>query len=392
MKRSPQQEAAITDVRRWLRQKDSQIYRLFGYAGTGKTTLARSLAEDCNAVEFGAYTGKAAQVLTTKGCPAKTIHQLIYVPKNKSRQRLVELNEKLLELEKHSPAWIKLTAQIEKEKENLKRASFTLNHDSSIRYADLVIIDECSMVDGKMAEDLLSFGRPILVLGDPAQLPPVAGTGFFTEATPDTMLTDIHRQARDNPIIDMATRVRERQSLHVGSYGNSTVHRYRSDMAELAKEADQILCGKNKTRHAANARMRHFLGRTSDVPEAGDRLVCLRNNHNLGLLNGQIWIAAENAVQDGRTYFLNAYNEDRENDVLDLTVWAEPPEWYERTDAEEFDFGYCLTTHKAQGSQWDHVLVMDESHVFRKDSYRWLYTAITRAAERIDIVKMTDEG
>ena len=57
------------------------------------------------------------------------------------------------------------------------------------------------MVDEDLGRDLLSFGKPVLVLGDPAQLPPVKGGGFFTEAEPDVMLTEVHRQAADNPII-----------------------------------------------------------------------------------------------------------------------------------------------------------------------------------------------
>jgi exodeoxyribonuclease-5 len=54
---------------------------------------------------------------------------------------------------------------------------------------------------------------------------------------------------------------------------------------------------------------------------------------------------------------------------------------------EEFDYAYALTVHKAQGSQWDDVLLFDQSHVFRKNRYRWFYTAITRAAKTITIVR-----
>ncbi len=186
----------------------------------------------------------------------------------------------------------------------------------------------------------------------------------------------------------MATDVRQRKELEVGSYGNCAVHAQGTPMAEIAKMADQIICGKNKTRHAANRRMREFLGHTRDLPVVGDRMVCLRNNHQLGLLNGQIWIAAEDAQDGGETYALTAYNEDKEADVQTFEVWAQEPAWYDRNEAEEFDYGYALTCHKSQGSQWDHVMVMDEGWVFRQNKHRWLYTAITRAAERVDIVKM----
>lgn len=399
MKWAPQQEDALRAVNRWLKT-DQQVFRLFGYAGTGKTTLAKHLADGVDGkVLFAAYTGKAAQVLTSKGCPAKTIHQLIYVPKMKSKQRLAELQDLLQdamqelgdlqeELKNLRPNIVRLRADIAEEEENVKRMMFQKNFDSEVKEASLVVIDECSMVDKYVGEDLLSFGCKVLVLGDPAQLPPVGGGGFFTDHEPDMMLTDIHRQAKDSPIIHMATLIREGKALDEGRYGDCAVHPHGTPMRDIAEAADQIICGRNKTRRAANQRVRSFLGLHDPLPMVSDRLVCLRNNHKIGLLNGQIWIAAEDAVPCGDTYELKAYNEDRENDIHELVVWSQEPNWYERTEAEEFDFGYCLTCHKAQGSQWDHVMVMDESRAFRKDAKRWLYTAITRAAERLDVVRM----
>jgi exodeoxyribonuclease-5 len=60
--------------------------------------------------------------------------------------------------------------------------------------------------------------------------------------------------------------------------------------------------------------------------------------------------------------------------------------WPERRQFDEFTFGYCLTVHKAQGSQWDNVYLFDESFVFREDRRRWLYTGVTRASEKITVV------
>src|SRR5882757_10072335 len=165
---SPQQDAALRAVAEWLKAKPGRgntpaVFRLFGYAGTGKTTLARHLAEGVEGnVVFAAFTGKAALVMRARGCvDARTIHSLIYRPK---------------EIESEEP-------------------SFVLNDDSEAAQAKLIIVDECSMVDEELGRDLLSFGRPVLVLGDPAQLPPVKGGGFFTEAEPDFMLMEVHRQA-----------------------------------------------------------------------------------------------------------------------------------------------------------------------------------------------------
>lgn len=400
MRWSPEQQRALDAVAKWSKGSQ-QVYRLFGYAGTGKTTLAKHFAESMDGrTAFAAYTGKAAQVLSSKGCPATTIHKLIYVPKSKSKARLVELQEALMEFlsehrlaggdEEYEPPFIqKRRLEIAEEEENLKRAIFQLNHESPLRDIDVLIVDECSMVGEQVGNDILSFGCKVLVLGDPAQLPPVGGGGFFTDADPDFMLTEIHRQAKDSPIIELATRVRNRESLAVGAYGDCRVWAEGTKLTGLATEADQILCGKNRTRRGVNRRVRDLLGKTSPLPETGDRMVCLRNDHELGLLNGQIWIAGQDVEDTGlETYELLAYNEDREEQLLELTVWRDEPEWFNRLEAQEFDYGYALTCHKAQGSQWGHVVVLDESWVFKRERYRWLYTAITRASERLDIIQM----
>src|SRR5208283_4449335 len=186
-------------------------FRLFGYAGTGKTTLARHIAGDVEGdVQFGAYTGKAALVLRSKGCgEARTIHSMIYRPKD---------------LDSEEP-------------------SFVLNEDSPASKASLIVIDECSMVDEDLGRDLLSFGKKVLVLGDTAQLPPVKGGGFFTEQQPDIMLTEVHRQAVDNPIIKMSMLVREGGRLPLGTYGESQVIERSGIDSGAVTAADQLLVG-----------------------------------------------------------------------------------------------------------------------------------------------------
>ncbi len=100
-----------------------------------------------------------------------------------------------------------------------------LNRRSAVADAKLVIIDECSMVDEELGKDLLSFGTKVLVLGDPAQLPPIQGGGFFTAAEPDAMLTEVHRQAQDDPIVRMSMDIREGRELEIGRHGESEVVR-----------------------------------------------------------------------------------------------------------------------------------------------------------------------
>lgn len=405
MQFSPQQDAALIAVAQWLDDPGaSQVFRLFGYAGTGKTTLARHFAEGIEGdVLFGAFTGKAAYVLRQKGCPsASTIHSMIYRTQEKGTSNLrmmeAELAKLVVELtslgkDPSSSAKVRdMEAKLKIERDNVKRPFFKLNVDSPVKNAKLVVIDECSMVDADMGVDLLSFGTKVLVLGDPAQLPPVGGAGYFTEGVkPDVMLTEIHRQAEDDPIIHMATRIRSGQRLNLGTYGESRVILQSELKAEDALGADQLLVGRNKTRFSYNRRLRQLLGRGGSLPEQGDKLVCLRNNHDLGLLNGAIWHTLKSSCLGGERVLLDLRPE---MDGLDVQVEAhthyfegvgDTLPWFERKLAEEFDFGYALTCHKSQGSQWDNVLVLDESSCFRADKDRWLYTAVTRAAKKVTV-------
>jgi len=400
---SPQQQKALDEVGRWLSSKGQPVFRLFGFAGTGKTTLAKYLAEGAGRTLFSAFTGKAASVMRAKGCPmASTIHQLIYLPSSKSRIRLLELQEQFMQTLAELPpeerdtdkTALRIQAEIEVEKKRLKQPAFTLNLESTVKDADLIIVDECSMVDEKIGTDLLSFKVPVLVLGDPAQLPPVMGGGFFTNQTPDVMLTEIHRQAWDNPILAMATKVREGERLSNGQYGKSLVMTGKPDPG-LVCGTDQILVGRNSTRRGSNLRMRGLLGRSTqdDLPIPGDRLVCLRNDYQEGLLNGTIWEVKATAIIDNTERLdLTVINEEG----VEITVEShkhyfqgrgEEIPFYEIREAQCFDYGYALTTHKAQGSQWGSVFIFDESWVFRASARQWLYTAITRAAERVVVCR-----
>ena len=375
MQLSPQQDEALKAVAEWLEDPDKPIFRLFGYAGTGKTTLARHFAEGIDGtVQFAAFTGKAAQVLRSKGAKsARTLHSLIYRPRGEET--------------------------IEDETSGVSRVSptFSLNRQSPVAKAKLVIVDECSMVDEALGRDLMSFGTPILVLGDPGQLPPVSGGGFFTEAEPDFLLTEIHRQARDNPIVELALAVREGRELMYGDYGTAQVISKRDVEQEKVLAADQVLVGTNRTRRRYNARLRELKGFEGALPMAGDKLVCLRNDPPKGLLNGSLWqvmTAARETAKPGVNLIVKPDDDDIDQGAAKIRLLKaafEDPDseipWSTKKRFDDFDYGYALTVHKAQGSQWNDVMLFDESWAFRDTRERWLYTAITRAAETLTIVK-----
>ena len=370
MEWSPQQADALLKIKKWANDSTAQqVLRVFGFAGTGKTTIAKEVAEAVEGdVLYMTFTGKASLVLRKKGCVgATTIHSAIYKPEEDP-----------------------VTGHTE----------FRLNRDSAVATAALVVVDEVSMVGEDIGKDLLSFGTKVLVLGDPFQLPPIRGEGFFTDVQPDIMLTEIHRQAADNPIIRMSMDVREGRGLVPGVYGSSLViaraDLTKEDLAEMVLSADQVLCGMNNTRQVFNGRvraLRGISGRQPWHPTTGDKLVCLKNNRMKGLLNGGLWEAGRVVERKGG-FDMRVTSLD-EDGVVPVDV--ETPfqffqgtekeiDWRERKRADEFTYGYCLTVHKSQGSQFDEVLVYDESSVFREHRARHQYTAVTRAAEKVTVV------
>lgn len=355
-------------------QQVQQVFRIFGFAGSGKTTIAARKAQDLGGGILAAtFTGKASLVMRRKGFDCSTIHSLIYIPK------MVPVLD-----DAGQPT-------------GEEKLDFVLNEDSPLLSAKLLVVDEVSMVNAELAKDLLSFNRPILVLGDPGQLPPVSGTGYFTQGTPDVMLTEIHRQALDNPIIKLSMDVRLGRGCRPGMYGESKVIRRELFNAVKRHETlshDQVLCGTNRTRRGLNAQIRHFKGfEFIAQPEAKDKLICLRNNKRTGLFNGGMWHVDEPPQFDGEVFDLGLSS----LDIPGLNAKVKVPlEFFtgedeklsagKRRKYDEFDFGYAITVHKSQGSQWDSVLVVNENYCFRETAVQWLYTAITRAAERLTLV------
>ncbi len=356
-----EQDQALKAVAQWLETKGgAQVFRLFGYAGTGKSTLARHVAEHVEGeVAFAAFTGKAALVMRSKGCKdARTIHSLIY---------------RATDTETEEP-------------------SFVLNDDSDASRAKLVVIDECSMVDEELGRDLLSFRKKVLVLGDPAQLPPVKGGGYFTEGQPDVMLTEVHRQAADNPIIRLSMAIREGGRLERGVYGASRVVGRDGLDPSLVTGADQVLVGMNKTRRAYNARLRQLRGFSGDWPQSGEKLVCLRNNRKKGLLNGALFtVKSAGALRRGKVRML-VTPEDGEGNIQRVGVDRAILRWergrHPLCAAQGFGrVRLRLRAHRPQGAR----LAMGQRRrcstnpsPFANIAPRWLYTGVTRAAKDAD--------
>ena len=361
---SPQQNEALAKAGAWLRMRYSPVFYLSGYAGTGKTTLAIHLAKHADGpVAFAAFTGKAAMVMRSKGCKgARTIHSLIYAADTDPVTGVVTM---------------------------------TLKPPGTLDKYSLIIIDECSMVNEEMGIDLLSFGRPILVLGDPAQLPPVSGGGYFTSRKPDYVLTEVHRQAAESPIIRLATAIRERnwdrQLVDVDGLVVTTKDKLQP---WLVTSADMVLVGRNATRQKYNARLRELAGKTEEFPVKGEPVICLRNDKELKIFNGEI-LTVQKSKSFKKAISLWVGDEERGKDPIRCSVRKEffsddvaaaKLPFKELRGTQQFTFGYAITCHKSQGSQWPSVCIFDESAAFRDSATRWLYTAVTRASDQLTLV------
>lgn len=392
IKLAPQQHTAMAKIDHWLKSPDENIFVLHGYAGTGKTTLARYISEfvGLDRTSFLAYTGKAASVLRSKGCAsASTIHQAIYKPSGSEDEELRALVEQMLAATDEE-AKEDLRNRIMQKRRSMTGPGWRINLESDLRMSRLVVIDECSMLNDKLLEDIQRvYEGKILLLGDPAQLPPVKGAGIDYRA--NYTLTEIHRQAMDNPILRAATEVRETGWLKQrGMFKNDHgfIH-IEEDKANLNKEvwleANQVIVGRNATRQKMNMRLRELLtGRTAnDDPCIGDKAVILRNDHSVGICNGMVGTIESDPtdLHSPYSFFADFKSDDGQHffqlNFSKLGFNGEDMRQVVEREQVVADYGYALTCHKAQGSEWDTIAVMAEPGQF--DHRSWLYTAITRA-------------
>lgn len=407
------QQMAIDAIQDWWYFSDEQEFYLAGYAGTGKSTIVKEIIESLGLVKgvrYCAFTGKAASVMAKKGNePAFTIHSLIYYPEPELKK---DGDGNLISTGKVK---FKLVELGDRYYENYKGEHRECRKYHPLDDAKLLVLDECSMVDQKLADDLRSFGIRMLILGDPGQLPPIKGEGAFNK-TPDFFLTEVHRQAEDSPILKAATKARKGQYLPLGKDGDVFIgskNQWLDKAIEQFVTGErnwQFICGTNSTRVKIINKIRKAMGYTSPFPQFGEDLICLRNNRKEFLYNGMItktikgWdldkdltdIDAEKSYSclqykdlsitegkyscDYRYFLATAWEDEKIKKMADVM----------RSDYENaFDYSYCLTVHKAQGSEFENVVLIDESWLpyMKNNKEKWLYTGITRASERLVILR-----
>ena len=288
---------------------------------------------------------------------------------------------------------------------------------------ELVIVDEVSMASKELIQQLFKHQVHVICLGDPFQLPPInPEDDNHLLDNPHVFLDEIHRQAQESEIIRVSMDIRAGRGLELLD-GKDVKIIDRADLVDgMYLWADQILCAKNDTRIAINNEMRKLLGREGE-PKEGDKVICLRNywdkldSNGDPLVNGTIGFLQNNYSRTvvypywvnggGRFEVIDTdLNTENNSKFMHITVdkklileGKESLDWKTkwalskspRTEwmvPKEFTYGYAITCHKAQGSQFSKVLVMEEGFPFNKEEHaRWLYTAITRAIDKCVIVR-----
>jgi exodeoxyribonuclease-5 len=364
-----------------------------GYAGSGKSTLVKFIVAALGLTEeevaYVAFTGKAAKVLSQKGCPnATTAHRLLYRAKPKADGTYIFIPRDELEGE-----------------------------------YKLIVVDEVSMLPKEMWILLLSHGVYVLACGDPFQLPPInPDSDNHVLDYPHVFLDEIMRQAQDSEIIRLSMHIREGKPLETFEACNEQVMIVNQSelVTGMYEWADQILCATNQRREDTNRLLRSIKGFSSE-PQVGDKVISLKNEWDFfslqgnPLTNGSIGIITD---MKKRTEWVPRYISSNPIEFLDLNlnlddddiILGAPADYkflttgkkaldskqeYQMNKAKnipdapfEFTYGYAITTHKAQGSEWNKVLVFEERFPFDKEEHaRWLYTACTRASEKLVIVR-----
>lgn len=375
------------------RFKNKEKYTcISGYAGSGKSTLVKFIVQSLPGIDpetdvvYATFTGKAAQVLLKKGNKnVSTLHKLLYES-----------------LPRPDGSWYRKPVE-------------------RIPYK-IVVVDEVSMVPQSMIEQLFKYSIYLLALGDPFQLPPIQKDDVNTLLNkPHVFLDEIMRQAQESEIIRVSMDIREGKLID--TFNGSEVKIFNpADFEEsMLLWADQVLVATNQTRINLNNTMRRLLGRDGG-PQDGDKVICLKNEWDIladnedPLVNGTIGflknsystyvnfprflgghhfdVLQSDFVSDGGALF-----RDINMDKKMIMTGEKCCDWktaytigrnlnHKNKLPKEFTYGYAVTCHKAQGSQWEKVLIVEEKFPFDKIEHaRWLYTALTRAEEKAVIIK-----
>lgn len=378
------QETAYKRIMSWYRNRESEVFKLGGPAGSGKSYLIALVAQDIGVENclLITPTGKAANNLIKASLPARTIHSQIYRVQSENQEDGAidfevsgESEFKNLELMVQQSMNRGLNFDSEETRFVLKEEL-----DANVK---CIIIDEGSMVGGKLLSDVLSFGIPTLLVGDPNQLPPVNDSSVFK--TCDYYLTEIVRQAQGSPVIYLSQEILQGR-LKCGVYGSCMVRSGPISDNELCY-ADIVLTDTNVSRTELNTRMRKLaldFRQQSKPVSVGDRIICRTNttissSEGYVLTNGAQGVVSKIKHSNTNYTLIDLVMETPDIGTYSFIGTTRPELFPAAVRPPKIEYGYALTVHLSQGSEWANV-IYQQCSAMRKSA---IYTAITRAKESV---------
>jgi len=395
------QQFALDDIRDWMSQPyDGNPYVIHGFAGTGKSTLMGKILQEVSmpGLALMAPTGKAAKVLSSKtGKKATTIHKFLYKP---VEDELSELQEQL--------------GQLHAERDHAELDDAIARYDDLIKTVDArikeltddgagedlrfmyrgpkegtqtIVVDETSMVAADIMEDLLELNIRMILMGDPGQLTPVKAKAGWDGMEPNVFLDQIVRTTGAGSGINLAAQaIRKNRAYHNGE-GFQIFDRGQLTWDQYL-EADLVLCGRNKLRQALNKGIRKKLGFTSPYPSPGEPVICLGNNPQFDIVNGEILTLVE--LDNTKRQIWSGWFRSDDDKVKHIKFWSplfedDQARTYVPAGIAMLTHARCLTVHKAQGSEANRVVVCDDWT--GSDYDKWLYTGVTRGKSHVSLVR-----
>lgn len=389
-----EQQSLVKDCYNWFYYSNDLVFEYAGGPGSGKSFvldyIIKYLHIDRDQIAPMAFTGAAAVNMRTKGLlNAGTIHSWIYhasVSQKHDKDGKVIIDD------------------------YFNRPVETLDFVPriSLKNIKLIIIDEAYMVPIEMKKDIEKFGIKIIACGDWNQLPPINSQPAYLTSRDVRLLTKVMRQEENSFIVKLAYAVLNGHTISNGYYGDVLVINEDELTDQMIMSSDIVICSKNSTREYYNHKIRELYGFSGKTPQYGERVICRSNNKteivdNINLANGLIGTVVnfpDVSGFDGKTFRL-LFKPDLLDVPFDIKAsykYFTAP--YQQRDilrndkyleGEKFEFGYCITAHLSQGSQFDNVIVIDEP-MMGDINNRLAYVAITRARKRLIYVKRNNKN